>query len=126
VAFAFDSLPVRTSRWPRLSVRIRRGSLGSNTGERSKPSPTDATKKTRRTCRPLDQQLVLRRCFLFAGAQELAGAPKMVQLFAAIGWGQWFRYFHRTVELSAAVALLIPSAALFGAILLVMTMVVRR
>ena len=47
----------------------------------------------------------------------------MVELFAAIGWGQWFRYFTGAVELSAAVALLIPSAALFGAIMLVPTMI---
>jgi len=85
--------------------------------------PTDATKKTAGRVALWITQLVLAALFLFAGGSKLAGAPKMVQLFAAIGWGQWFRYFTGTVELSAAVALLIPSAALFGAILLVMTMV---
>ena len=85
--------------------------------------PTDATKKTTARVALWITQLVLAAMFLFAGGSKLAGAPKMVELFAAIGWGQWFRYFTGAVELSAAVALLIPSAALFGAILLVLTMV---
>ncbi|HEV2748883.1 MAG TPA: DoxX family protein [Gemmatimonadales bacterium] len=68
-------------------------------------------------------QIVLAAMFLFAGGSKLVGAPAMVDLFAAIGWGQWFRYLTGAIEISAAVALLIPSAALFGAILLVPTMV---
>jgi len=84
--------------------------------------PTDSTKKTAARVALWITQLVLAAMFLFAGGAKLAGSEKMVQLFAAIGWGQWFRYFTGAVELSAAVALLIPSAALFGAILLVPTM----
>lgn len=68
-------------------------------------------------------QIVLAVTFLFAGGSKLVGAPAMVNLFAAIGWGQWFRYFTGAIEIGAAVALLIPSAALFGAILLVPTMI---
>ena len=83
----------------------------------------DATKKTAARVALWITQLALAALFLFAGGSKLAGAPKMVELFAAIGWGQWFRYFTGAVELSAAVALLTPSAALFGAILLVLTMV---
>ena len=60
--------------------------------------------------------------FLFAGGSKLVGAPAMVNLFATIGLGQWFRYVTGAIEISAAVALLIPSAAPFGAILLVLTM----
>jgi len=67
-------------------------------------------------------QIALAVMFLFAGGSKLVGAPAMVSLFAAIGWGQWFRYVTGAIEISAAVALLIPSAALFGAILLVPTM----
>lgn len=99
--------------------------------------PTDATKKTaagatgntptlRRarvaTIALWVTQIVLAAMFLFAGGSKLVGAPAMVNLFAAIGWGQWFRYLTGAIEISAAVALLIPSAALFGAILLVPTM----
>ena len=68
-------------------------------------------------------QIALAAMFLLAGGSKLAGAPAMVDLFAAIGWGQWFRYVTGAIEISAAVALLIPSAALFGAILLVPTMI---
>ena len=67
-------------------------------------------------------QLALAAMFLFAGGSKLVGAPAMVNLFAAIGLGQWFRYVTGAIEISAAVALLIPSAAPFGAILLVPTM----
>ena len=67
-------------------------------------------------------QVALAAMFLFAGGSKLAGAPAMVDLFAAIGLGQWFRYVTGAIEISAAVALLIPSAAPFGAIVLVPTM----
>ena len=67
-------------------------------------------------------QIALAAMFLFAGGSKLAGAPAMVNLFAAIGLGQWFRYVTGAIEISSAVALMIPSAAPFGAILLVPTM----
>ena len=67
-------------------------------------------------------QIALAAMFLAAGGSKLAGAPAMVDLFAAIGFGQWFRYVTGVVEIIAAVALLIPSAASLGAVLLVATM----
>ena len=67
-------------------------------------------------------QIALAAMFLFSGVSKLAGAPAMVNMFAAIALGQWFRYVTGAIEISAAVALLIPSAAPFGAILLVPTM----
>ena len=67
-------------------------------------------------------QIALAAMFLFAGGSKLLGAPAMVDLFTAIGLGQWFRYVTGAIEVSAAVALLIPSAALFGAMLVVPTM----
>jgi uncharacterized membrane protein YphA (DoxX/SURF4 family) len=68
-------------------------------------------------------QIALAAMFLFSGGSKLIGAPAMVALFDAIGWGQWFRYVTGAIETSAAVALLIPSAAVFGAILLIPTMI---
>jgi putative oxidoreductase len=68
-------------------------------------------------------QIALAAMFLFSGGSKLAGAPAMVALFDGIGWGQWFRYVTGTIELSAALALLIPSAAVFGAMLLIPTMI---
>jgi putative oxidoreductase len=54
--------------------------------------------------------------FLMAGTSKLAGAPAMVQVFGAIGWGQWFRYLTGLLEVAGAVALLIPALAGFGAL----------
>src|SRR5258705_2534323 len=68
-------------------------------------------------------QIALAAMFLFAGGSKLVGAPAMVTMFNAIGLGQWFRYVTGAIEISAAVALMIPSAALFAAILLVPTMI---
>jgi len=68
-------------------------------------------------------QVALGVIFLFSGGSKLVGAPAMVNLFAAIGWGQWFRYVTGAIEVGAAIALMIPSAAPFGAILLVATMI---
>jgi putative oxidoreductase len=68
-------------------------------------------------------QIGLAAMFLMAGGSKLFGAPAMVALFHAIGWGQWFRYVTGAIETSAAVALLIPSAAVFGAMLLIPTMI---
>jgi uncharacterized membrane protein YphA (DoxX/SURF4 family) len=67
-------------------------------------------------------QVALAAMFLVAGGSKLFGTPAMVDLFAAIGLGQWFRYVAGAIEISAAVALLMPSAPLFGVILLVPTM----
>jgi putative oxidoreductase len=84
---------------------------------------TDAPKKTAARVALWITQIVLAAMFVFAGGSKLLGAPAMVNLFAAIGWGQWLRYLTGAIELSSAVALLIPSAAPFGAVLLVPTMV---
>jgi putative oxidoreductase len=67
-------------------------------------------------------QIGLAAMFLMAGGSKLMAAPTMVALFDAIGWGQWFRYATGAIETSAALALLIPSAAVYGALLLIPTM----
>lgn len=61
--------------------------------------------------------------FLLAGGSKLAGVPAMVALFDAVGVGQWFRYVTGLIEVSSAVALLVPSLAPFGALALVVTMI---
>jgi putative oxidoreductase len=68
-------------------------------------------------------QVAVAGMFLLAGGLKLAGAPEMVGLFDAIGVGQWFRYVTGSIEVVSAVALLVPSLAPFGALLLVPTMV---
>jgi putative oxidoreductase len=67
-------------------------------------------------------QVALAVMFLMAGGSKLAGVPAMVGLFDAIGVGQWFRYVTGVIEVTAGIALLVPSAALFGALLLIPTM----
>ena len=67
-------------------------------------------------------QIALACLFLNAGGSKLAGAPEMVALFEAIGVGQWFRYVTGLIEVGSAIALFVPSLALFGAVALVATM----
>src|SRR3984885_36795 len=54
--------------------------------------------------------------FIFAGGAKLLGARAMVQEFAQIGIGQWFRYFTGILEVSGAIGVLIPKYR-FGAAL---------
>ena len=61
--------------------------------------------------------------FLAAGGSKLAAAPAMVDMFAKIGAGQWFRYLTGALEVFGAVSLLVPRAAFYGALLLAMVMV---
>ena len=68
-------------------------------------------------------QIVSAGMFLLAGTMKLSGAPMMVQMFGAIGLGQWLRYFTGAIEVVSAVLLLIPSVASFGAAALAVTMV---
>jgi putative oxidoreductase len=61
--------------------------------------------------------------FLAAGSSKLLGAGAMVQMFAAVGLGQWFRYLTGAVEVISALLLLVPSLAFFGAVALIPTMI---
>jgi len=67
-------------------------------------------------------QVALALLFLMAGGSKLAGVPAMVSMFDAIGVGQWFRYVTGVIEVTSGIALLVPSAAIFGALLLIPTM----
>jgi putative oxidoreductase len=68
-------------------------------------------------------QAALAGMFLLAGGSKLVGAPAMVTLFNAIGVGQWFRFVTGLIEVGSAIALLVPSIAVFGALVLVPTMI---
>src|SRR4051812_28582575 len=67
-------------------------------------------------------QITAAGMFLMAGFAKLSGNPLMVQMFAAIGLGQWFRYLTGSLELIGAVLLLIPRLSGLGALLLVCVM----
>ena len=68
-------------------------------------------------------QGIIAAAFLAAGLAKLAGVPFMVELFEQIGLGQWFRVATGVVEVTGAVALLIPGLASIGALWLGFTMV---
>lgn len=68
-------------------------------------------------------QIALAVMFLLAGGSKLLGAPAMVALFNTIGIGQWFRYVTGFIEVGSAIALLVPSIAVYGALALVPTMI---
>lgn len=61
--------------------------------------------------------------FLFAGGVKLAGNRAMVQEFAQIGLGQWFRYFTGIIEVSGAIGLLIPRVRFWAALQIAAVMV---
>ena len=67
-------------------------------------------------------QVALALMFVMAGGSKLAGVPAMVTLFGALGLGQWFRYATGVIEVTAGILLLVPSAAIYGALLLIPTM----
>ena len=60
--------------------------------------------------------------FFSAGSMKLMSRPNMVQEFAQVGLGQWFRYFTGILELAGAIAILIPPIAKWGAMLLATVM----
>jgi putative oxidoreductase len=68
-------------------------------------------------------QGVVAAAFFAAGFAKLAGVPFMVDVFTQIGVGQWFRVVTGVVEVTGAVALLIPGLASIGALWLGGTMV---
>ena len=54
--------------------------------------------------------------FAAGGLFKLIGDPAMVDMFATIGAGQWFRYLVGTLEVAGAVGLLVPRLAGLAAI----------
>ena len=56
--------------------------------------------------------------FLMVGFFKLSGDPRMVELFDAIGFGQWFRYVTGSLEVLGAVLLLMPRTSGLGALML--------
>jgi uncharacterized membrane protein YphA (DoxX/SURF4 family) len=67
-------------------------------------------------------QIAAAGLFLLGGFSKLLGAAAMVQMFDAVGIGQWFRYLTGGIEVVAALLLLVPQLAFFGAAALAFTM----
>jgi uncharacterized membrane protein YphA (DoxX/SURF4 family) len=68
-------------------------------------------------------QILAAAQFFLTGLDKVSDAPGMVQLFATVGFGQWFRYATGTIEIVSAVLLLVPRTAAIGAALLALTMI---
>ena len=68
-------------------------------------------------------QAILAAAFVAAGSAKLAGIPYMVGVFEQIGLGQWFRIVTGVVEVTGAVALLLPGLASIAGLWLGFTMV---
>lgn len=63
-------------------------------------------------------KIALGLIFVAVGGLKLAGSGGTVELFAAIGWGQWFRYFAGAVDVVAALMLFVPRWTWLAALLL--------
>lgn len=53
-------------------------------------------------------QVLLAFVFAMAGLSKVFGDPAMVEMFAEIGIGQWFRYVVGVLEISGAAGVLVP------------------
>jgi putative oxidoreductase len=53
-------------------------------------------------------QALLAVMFVMAGLSKVFGDEAMVEMFATIGIGRWFRYLVGTLEIAGAVGVLIP------------------
>lgn len=67
-------------------------------------------------------KLLLAAAFLSAGGLKLLGHPMMVETFAHIGTGQWFRLLTGALEVAGGAGVLFPVLAPFAAVLLVCIM----
>src|ERR687897_84277 len=68
-------------------------------------------------------QAILALQFAMAGLAKLGGDASMVEMFATIGIGQWFRYLVGALEIAGAVGVLIPRLSGLAALGLVSLMV---
>lgn len=58
---------------------------------------------------------LLAALYLFAGGQKLFGAGGSAEHFAQWGFSTWFRLLIGVIEVAGGLALLVPSAAFYGA-----------
>ncbi len=63
-------------------------------------------------------RVVLGLVFLYVGTTKLTGTGNTVDYFAAIGWGQWFRYLTGLLDIAGVVLLFSPKSMFYGAIVL--------
>jgi putative oxidoreductase len=94
-------------------------------GGTGKASQTPSTKATRRrvpTIALWALQALLAIMFVMAGLAKVFGDPPIVEMFATIGVGQWFRYVVGALEIAGAMGMLIPQLSGLAALGLVCLM----
>ena len=87
------------------------------------PSTTATTRKRLLSIALWTLQVVLALTFAMAGLAKMGGDQAMVEMFATIGVGQWFRYVVGTLEIAGAVGVLIPRVSGLAALGLVCLMI---
>jgi putative oxidoreductase len=78
------------------------------TGTASQTPSTTATRRRALSIALWALQALLALAFAMAGFAKVSGSPAMVEMFATIGIGQWFRYVVGALEIAGAVGVLIP------------------
>jgi putative oxidoreductase len=61
--------------------------------------------------------------FVLTGFDKFLQSPQWDQVFKAIGWGDWFRYFTGIVEMAGGLMFLLPATTTVGASLLAAAMI---
>jgi len=59
--------------------------------------------------------------FLGIGIEKLTGTMGTIPFFAAIGWGQWFRYASGAADTAGALLIFVPRWTSYGAIIITCT-----
>jgi len=67
--------------------------------------------------------VLLAAIYFFVGGMKLAGSQTVIDEFVRYGYLGWFTYVVGAMEVSGAILLLIPRAALYGAIVLCVVMI---
>lgn len=80
----------------------------SGTGTAGQTPSTTPTRRRLVSIARWALQALLALVFAMAGLAKVFGDEAMVQMFATIGIGQWFRYVVGALELAGAVGVLIP------------------
>jgi putative oxidoreductase len=94
----------------------------SGTGTASQAPSTTATRRRALGIALWVLQALLALEFAMAGLAKVGGDPAMIEMFATIGIGQWFRYAVGALELAGAVGVLIPRLCGLAALGLVVLM----
>jgi uncharacterized membrane protein YphA (DoxX/SURF4 family) len=63
-------------------------------------------------------RVILGLAFLGIGIEKLTGTMGTIPFFAAIGWGQWFRYATGALDTAGALLIFVPRWTSYGALII--------